>query len=41
MEVFRLPPDDRGFNYDKYFDEGKELMQYLKYTSPMLKVINS
>ncbi len=33
-KFFRLPPDDRGLNYDKYFDEGKEINAVLKeYTS--------
>ena len=31
---FRLPPDNRGFNYDKYFEEGKEINAIFKeYTS--------
>ena len=31
---FRLPSDNRGLNYDKYFDEGKEIKkEYKEYTS--------
>lgn len=33
-KFFRLPPDNRGLNYDKYFNEGKEIKEFHKeYTS--------
>jgi len=33
-KFFRLPSDNRGLNYDKYFDEGKEIKkEYKEYTS--------
>ena len=33
-KFFRLPPDNRSLNYDKYFAEGKEIMNENKeYTS--------
>ena len=33
-KFFRLPADNRSLNYDKYYDEGKEISrEYTEYTS--------
>ena len=40
-KFFRLPPDNRGLNYDKYFYEGKNIKkEYKEYTSHNTKRLN-
>ena len=40
-KFFRLPPDNRGLNYDKYFYEGKNIKkEYREYTSHNTKRLN-
>ena len=32
-KFYKIPPDDRGLNYDKYFFEGKNINNLSEYTS--------
>ena len=38
---FRIPPDNRGLNYDKFFVEGKEILsKSIEYTSQNTRRLN-
>ena len=40
-KFFRIPPDNRGLDYDKYFVKGKEILSNsLEYTSHNTKRLN-
>ena len=40
-KFFRIPPDNRGLDYDKYFIKGKEILsESLEYTSHNTKRLN-
>ena len=40
-KFFRIPPDNRGLNYDKFFVEGKEILsKSIEYTSHNTRRLN-
>ena len=40
-KFFRLPADNRSLNYDKFYDEGKEISkEYTEYTSHNTEILS-